>query len=183
MSTNLSYLNDETRDELAQLALGLANNGKTRKQFLGLVKTAKPDTPIPELDAQESFHAELAKRDKAFEDFKRDQEEKEYRTSLESKKSAAKDKYSLDDDAMKKMEEMMGKKELPADYEWAARLYQQQAQPAEPTSYGSSGYGPVDVEGFAKGFDGLMDDSDNWSRRTAHDMIESMKQKGHKPAF
>lgn len=183
MGTNLSYLNDETRDELAQLALGLANNGKTRKQFLGLVKTAKPETPIPELDAQEAFHAELAKRDEAFEKFKREQEEKEYRAALEAKKSTARDKYGLDDEAMKKIDEMIAKKELPADYEWAARLYKDQAQAAEPTSYGSSGYGPVDVEGFAKGFEGLMDDSDNWSRRTAHDMIESMKAKGHKPAF
>lgn len=43
---SLEDLSLEARDELAALAKTLAENPNTRKDFLRLTKTARPDVPI-----------------------------------------------------------------------------------------------------------------------------------------
>ena len=52
---SLEDLSLEQRDELAALARSLAENPNTRKDFLRLTKTARPDVPIPELDIDDSL--------------------------------------------------------------------------------------------------------------------------------
>lgn len=183
MPTAIDSISEQTRDELAALALKMSGNKATRKEFLGLVGKVAPDTPIPELEfegrleaATKPLREENEKLRNSFEDFKLGAQ------MVEQKKSVMA-KHQLTDEDLKKMEERMGKKELPADYEWAARLYKQETQVAEPTNYGTSGYGPLAIEKNAKAFEGLMDNENDWGIQTAHQIIDEMRTKGHTPAF
>lgn len=183
MATNLNNVSEETRDELAALALALSGNEKTRKNFLGLVKQAAPNTPIPELDAERRISEATESLRKENQDLKNSFEEFKLGGQMREMKDQVKSKYSLSDDDLKKMEEKMGKKELPVDYEFAARLYKQETEVAPPSNYGTSGYGPLNLEKNAKTFEGLMEDEANWSLTTAHQMIDDMQKSGKTPAF
>ncbi len=184
MPTRLDGLTDETRDQLAQLAQGLANNKETRKGFLGLIKKASPQTPIPEIDEVNAVNDEIAKRDAKIAALEKRFEDDVFSRSLAATKNTVRDKYGLSDDDMKKLEERMGKQDLPADYEWAARLHKQEMDVATPTNFGDLGYhGPLDVERHAKTMEGLMEDTDNWSKRTAHALIDDIQKKGRAPSF
>lgn len=183
MPTQIDSLSDETRDELAKVALQLSGNQKTRKGFLGLLKTASPNTPIPEIDEVNAVEAKIAAEREEREKFQNEQRDRWFQQDLSAKKKGVAERYGFGDEEMKKLEERMGKKELPADYEWAARLHKQETEVATPTNYGSGGYGPFDLEQNAKQFEGLLDDSDNWASRTAHSMIDEIQKKGRAPAF
>lgn len=179
-----SNLEPATQEGLAKLALDLAGNPKTRTNFLKLAKEVRPNTPIPEVDTAQmiderfkSFEDNLAKRDAA----ERDQRLKD---DLARQKADAKTAHGLDDAAFGKMEEMMKKGELPADYKWAAPLFKAQNEPAAPTNYGSSGFqGPLSLEANVKKLDGLMENEVEWSQRTAHSMIDDMLKGKRASAF
>ena len=181
--TKLDNLSDDTRDELAALALKISGNAKTRKGFLGLVKEVAPETPIPEIDEVKAVDERIAAEREAREKFEKEQRDRWFADDLAKKKSDARAKYGLDEAGMAKMEEMMKKGELPADYGWAAALYKQQTEQAAPTNYGSSGYGPLDLEHNAKQMEGLLEDTDNWASRTAHALIDDIQKRGKAPAF
>ena len=178
MATNINNLSDEMRDELAQLAIALSNNKKTRKGFLGLVKEAAPDTPIPEIDGANALEERLSAERTAREKFEAEQRDRWLQQDLGARKTNVKDKYGLTEEQMKTMEERMGKKELPTDYEWAARLFTQEIEPVGATNYGSSGFGPFEMPSA----EGLMENEQRWSLQQAHQMIDDM-QKGKAPAF
>lgn len=183
MATQLENVSEETRDQLAQTMLLIGNNAKTRKTVLGAIKTVNPSAIIPELDEPARFEAELAKRDQAVEKLSNDFRDYRLTNELTAKKSQAMEKFGLAAEDMTKVEGMMAKGELPTDYTWAAQLYNAQKEPAAPTSYGNSGYGPLNISGNAKAFEGLMDDESNWSISTAHAMIDEMHKKGQTPSF
>lgn len=183
MPSRLDGLNDETRDQLAEVALNLSGNQKTRKGFLGLLKEASPATPIPEIDAVAALEPRLDEERKAREAFEKELRDRWLSEDLAKRKGEVRTKFGLSDDDMSKMEKMMTEKQLPADYSWAAQIFKQQTESAAPTNYGSGGYGPLDLEHNAKEFSGLMDDTDNWASRTAHQMIDEMQKKGRAPAF
>lgn len=184
MSTKLDNISEETRDELAALALRLSNNQATRKGFLGLVKTAAPETPIPELDVDAQIQAALSKEREARENIQKEFSDFKLNNDLAAKKQSVREQFGLSDEDMSKMETMMQEQKLPADYTWAAKLYKAETTPTEPTNYGSSGYGPFDLtrNAQAKEFEGLLDDTDNWASRTAHSMIDEMRR-GRAPTF
>ncbi|HLZ34259.1 MAG TPA: hypothetical protein VKP13_09585 [Nitrospira sp.] len=173
----LDTLDEETRNQLAALSLSMSQNPATRKNCLKLAKTVSPSTPIPEVDQEEATNKLLAERDEKIEKLSNEFNDYRMQNSLSTLKNSVQTKYSLRDEDMAKMEEMMGKKELPADYEFAARLYQMQIEPAAP-SYTLPGIGPADLPQD----EGLMEDEARWSLKTAHSMIDDM-QKKHKPAF
>lgn len=178
-------LSDDAIAELAHLSLRMSGNQKTRKGFLGLVKEVAPETPIPELDSMSAFQAELAKRDTLIEGMQKEREQEKFAASLASQKNDAKAKFQMSDEDMNKMEEMMKKGDLPADYRFAPALFKQQTESATPTNYGTGGYGPLDIQGATqeKGMEGLMDDPDKWSLKEAHSMIEDIQRKGRANAF
>lgn len=178
-------LSDDAIADLAQLSLRMSGNQKTRSGFLGLVKEVAPNTPIPELDTQTAFAAELAKRDEKIAAMEKAQQDRDFSASLAAQKNEARSKYALSDEEVVKMEEMMKKGELPADYRFAPALFKQQTESTVPTNYGSGGYGPLDLNHAAqqKGFEGLMEDPDNWANRTAHGMIDDVQRKGRASAF
>lgn len=182
--TKLDNLSDDTRDELAALALKLSGNQKTRKGFLGLIKQAAPETPIPEIDEVAAVNAEIEKRDKRIQELEQKFDQRFLQEDLSKTKNSVREKFGLSDDDFSKMEKMMTEKQLPADYNWAAPLYKQQTDAATPTNWGSdSGVGPLDIEKNAGTVDGLMDDTDNWARRTAHQMIDDMHKHGKASSF
>lgn len=183
MATMLDNLSDETRDELAALALKLSGNQKTRKGFLGLVKEASPDTPIPEIDVTNQIAAEFAKRDAALDKREQKLEADRFSDELGKKKQAVMTKYGLDDTHMKAIEERMTKKDLPADYEFAGRLFKSELDQAPATSYGTSGYGPLNLQDNAAGMKGLMENEQGWSLTEAHNIIDELQKKGARSAF
>ena len=183
MPSRLDGLTDETRDQLAEVALNLSGNQKTRKGFLGLLKEASPATPIPEIDAVSAAENLLKGEREAREKFEKEQRDRWLAEDLAKRKTEVRTKFGLSDEDMSNMEKMMTEKQLPADYTWAAQIYKQQNEVAAPTNYGQSGYGPLDLEHNAKQFEGLMEDTDNWASRTAHQMIDDMQKKGRAPAF
>ena len=94
------------------------------------------------------------------------------------------EKSGLSAEDVTKMEEMMKKGELPADYKWAGQIFKAQNSPAAPTSYGSNGYvGPLSLERNAKALDGLLENEHDWSVRTAHGMIDEMQKGKRASAF
>lgn len=176
MATKLDQLSEDTRDELAALALRLSGDKKTRKSFLGLIKEAAPETPIPEIDEVNAMQEELKKRDERIDKLEKARDAERFADSLGRQKNEARAKYELSDEDFSKMEEMMKKGELPADYRFAPQIYKQQLQLSTPTNYGSGGYGPVNIEGYAKNLNGILEDTDNWASNTAHSMIDEMQR-------
>ena len=178
-------LSDDAIADLAGLALKLGNNQKTRKGLLGLVKEVDPHTPIPEIDEVNAVNAVIEKERDARLALEKRLEERDFAAALASQKNDARSKFGLSEDDMSRMEEMMKKGELPADYRFAPQLYKQQTESATPTNYGTGGYGPLDIKHAAQGkeFEGLMDDPDNWSLRTAHSLIDDIQKKGRASAF
>ncbi len=183
MATKLEHVSEETRDELASLALRLSGNKETRKGFLGLVEKAAPGTPIPELEFERRLQEEtkplreqLEKTENSFNDFK-------LGAQMVEQKNQVMRKYGFTETDMTKMEEKMGKKELPTDYDFAARLFKQELEVAPPTTYGSSGYGPFALEKNAKALDGLMENENDWAISQAHSMIDDMTRANKSPTF
>ena len=182
MPTVFDNLSEETRDQLAGLALKLSGSQKTRKSFLGLVKEVSPDTPVPEIDTDNAVQAALKTEREERVKFEAEQRDRWFKEELGKTKAGVVQKYGLSDDDMAKMEKMMTDKALPADYNWAAQLYKQQSEPAGATNYGAD-HGNVDVKGYIGTMEGLMEDPDNWSRNQAHSMIDDIRRKGAAKAW
>ncbi len=176
MPTVFDNLSEDTRDQLAGLAMKLAGHKDTRKGFLGLVKQVAPDTPVPEIDTDRAVTAAIGEERAAREKFEAEQRDRWFKEELGKNRANVAEKFGLSADDMTKMEKMMTDKALPADYTWAAQLYKQQAEPAGATNYGD--HGNVDVKSYIGSMEGLMDDPDNWSRNTAHGMIDEIRRKG-----
>lgn len=178
-------LSDDAIADLAALSLRMSGDRKTRSGFLGLVKEVAPNTPIPELDTAAVVDERIKAERDAREKFESEQRQRWLQEDLTKTKNEVRSKFSLTDTDFSTMEKMMTEKQLPADYNWAAQIYKQQTESTTPTNYGSSGYGPLDLNRATqeKGFEGLMDDPDNWANRTAHQMIDDVQRKGRPNAF
>lgn len=185
LRTSYPNLSDDSIADLAAISLKLNGAKKTRNGFLKMVKEVEPDRPIPEIDEVDGVMAELAKRDEAIAALRKERDDDKFAASLASQKNEARSKFGLSDDDVAKMEEMMKKGELPADYRFAPQLFKMQTEPAEPTNYGTGGYGPLDLNGASQdeAFKGLMENPDNWASQMAHRMIEEGKRKGNAGTF
>lgn len=175
---SIDDLPENTQKELAEIALRLSGNKATRKPFLSLLKKVSPDTPIPEIDEPAAIEERLEAEKKAREEWqsKIDQERREEK--FNKQRDEARNKYGLNDEQFKQMEEMMTKGELPADYNWAPQLFRQQIEPVGATySSGNSGWGPFEIPAA----EGLMENEQSWSVKTAHQIIDDMQNKRTKP--
>lgn len=124
MST--STLTPEAQAQLAKLATDLANNPKTRKQFVGLVKEIDPSKRFPDVEndeLREEFKRELADRD-------RKAEADRIKQHQENQRNALKERY--DDATIAEIEKMMEKKGI-GDYEDGAALYSAITKPEKPS--------------------------------------------------
>lgn len=174
---SIENLDDKTKDQLASIALAMSSNNDTRGSFLKLFKKVSPETPIPEVDQQAAIDAAIAGEREAREKVSKDFLDYKGAQEMAAKKTHLRTEYGLSDDDIGKMEKMIADKQLPADYEFAAKMYQQQITPAEPT-LGNRTYGPMDMPQD----EGLLEDENRWSLTTAHNMIDAM-QKTRRPAF
>ena len=96
---NLSY---DARDELAALAKTLAENPKTRKEFLRLTKQAHPDLPVPELEIEDRTSKAIDAQQQKIAQLEARLKEKDARTELEKRRNTLKEKrLAVSDDDVK----------------------------------------------------------------------------------
>lgn len=130
---SLENLSSEAQAELAALAKSLAEDPKTRKEFLKLTKQVRPDVPIPEIEIEERTNTVLAQaenRVKSLEDKLRQKEAKE---ELQKRRDALVKKGLVEsDDDVREVEKIMVEKGI-ANHETAAEYHSWMKQMSAPT--------------------------------------------------
>ena len=132
-------MSEEQREEMSLLAQKLATNPKTRKGFLRLIKTADPESVIPELDAAAEVEARFDTAIKTEREAREALETRIQDTRLEDEVLTHRRKLAdsgFSEDEIKGVEESMTemqKNHEVVGYETAARLYRQDHQSAEPS--------------------------------------------------
>jgi len=112
---------------LAKLAIDLANNPETRKDFARITKKVDPSRRFHDVEADD-LEARVNAR---FEEEKQAREAEKATKKMERAKMKLAERY--DEDAIKEIEGLMEKHGL-ADYELAARLYAADTKAATPHS-------------------------------------------------
>lgn len=142
---SLENLSQEARDELAALAQRLADNPKTRKDFLRMTKQVNPDLPIPELEIEEKTNSALEQMRQENEAIRAKLQAKEAQEMLDKRRQQLVKKGLVDnEDEIDAVEKLMLEKKI-ADHETAAQYHQWMKQAAVPTP---SGYQPSAVKNF-----------------------------------
>lgn len=122
-------LSPEAQSQLADLALQLAHDPKTSKQYKKLVKELHPDRHFPDVevdDLREEVKTLLAARDQKEESDRVNQGLRAQRNGL-----ITSGKFTEED--VKKMETDVMEKHGISDYEVAAKVYAADTRPANPT--------------------------------------------------
>ena len=131
--------------ELAALAQQLAENPKTRKDFLRLTKQVKPDLPIPELEIEERTNQAVHQASQQVQQLENKLKQKEAMEELEKRRSTLLKKGLADsDDDIKSIEKLMLERGITS-HETAAEYHRWMKQAAEPTP---SGYNPNVMKKF-----------------------------------
>jgi hypothetical protein len=142
---SLEDLSMEARDELALLARQLAENPKTRKDFLRLTKQAKPDLPIPELEIEEHTNKALEAAQKRVEALENKLQERDARSELEKRRDNLRSKGLINDEKdLEEVEKVMLEKGI-TNHESGAEYWQWMKQAAAPTP---TGYNPGAINKF-----------------------------------
>ena len=142
---SLEDMSYEARDELAALAKTLAENPQTRKEFLRLTKTARPDVPIPELDLEETVNRASNKAEERVQALEAKLREKEAMEELERRRAKIrKEGLAQTDEDIEAVEKIMLEKGI-SNHETAAEYHQWMKQAAAPTP---TGYNPQVMSKF-----------------------------------
>ena len=130
---SLENLSVEAQAELAALAKSLAEDPKTRKQFLQLTKQVRPDVPIPEIEIEERTNEVLADANKRVESLEAKLRQKEAKEELDRRRQTLRQKQLIEsDDEIPEIEKLMIEKGI-ANHETAAEYHQWMKQAAAPT--------------------------------------------------
>ena len=130
---SLENLSLEAQAELAALAKSLAEDPKTRKQFLQLTKQVRPDVPIPEIEIEERTNAVLETANKRVESLEAKLRAKDAKEELERRRNNLRTKQLADSDAdIADIEKLMIEKGI-ANLETAAEYHSWMKQAAAPT--------------------------------------------------
>lgn len=130
---SLENLSLEAQAELAALAKSLAEDPKTRKQFLQLTKQVRPDVPIPEIEIEERTNAVLETANKRVEGLEAKLRAKDAKEELERRRNNLRTKQLADSDAdIADIEKLMIEKGI-ANHETAAEYHSWMKQAAAPT--------------------------------------------------
>lgn len=130
---SLENLSFEAQAELAALAKSLAEDPKTRKQFLQLTKQVRPDVPIPEIEIEERTNAVLDTANKRVESLEAKLRAKDAKEELERRRNNLRTKQLADSDAdIADIEKLMIEKGI-ANHETAAEYHSWMKQAAAPT--------------------------------------------------
>lgn len=132
--SSLEDLSPDARDEFALLALQLAENPSTRKEFLRLTKRAKPDIPIPELEIEDSVAQHTHAAHARVEQLEAKLREKEALDELQRRRNALLKKGKVSDEAeIEQIEKIMLEKGI-TDHETAAEYHKWMREQAAPTA-------------------------------------------------
>lgn len=130
---SLENLSSEAQAELAALAQSLAEDPKTRKQFLQLTKQVRPDVPIPEIEIEERTNQVLAEANNRVEVLEAKLRSKEAREELDRRRNELKKKQlAQSDEDIQEIEKLMVEKGI-ANHETAAEYHSWMRQAAAPT--------------------------------------------------
>lgn len=130
---SLEDMSFEQRDELAALAKTLADNPKTRKDFLKLTKAVKPDLPIPELEIEENTNSAINLMRQENELLKNKFREKEVMEDLEKRRANLMKKGLVkSDEEIAEVEKVMLEKGI-TNHEAAAEYWDWMRKAATPT--------------------------------------------------
>ena len=130
---SLENLSLEAQAELAALAKSLAEDPKTRKQFLQLTKQVRPDVPIPEIEIEERTNAVLETANKRVESLEAKLRAKDAKEELERRRTNLRTKQLAEsDEDIADIEKFMIEKGI-ANHETAAEYHSWMKQAAAPT--------------------------------------------------
>lgn len=142
---SLEDLTPEARDELALLAKQLAENPKTRKNFLRLTREARPDMPIPEIEIEDNTSAVLQQAEERVQSLEAKLQQRDALNELERRRNALLKKGLVDsEDDIPEVEKVMLEKGI-TNHESAAEYWKWMKQSAEPTPIG---YNSSPLNGF-----------------------------------
>lgn len=145
---SLEDMSYEARDELAALAKTLAENPQTRKEFLRLTKTARPDVPIPELEIEDTVNRVSNQAEERVSQLEAKLREKEAMEELTRRREKIRKKgLAQTDEDIEEVEKIMLEKGI-SDHETAAEYHQWMKQAAAPTP---TGYNPQVMSKFDLG--------------------------------
>jgi hypothetical protein len=130
---SLENLSLEAQAELAALAKSLAEDPKTRRQFLQLTKQVRPDVPIPEIEIEERTSAVLEQANSRVESLEAKLRQKDAKEELQRRRNNLKEKQlaSSDEDIVE-IEKLMIDKGI-ANHETAAEYHSWMKQASTPT--------------------------------------------------
>lgn len=130
---SLENLSLEAQAELASLAKTLAEDPKTRKEFLKLTKQVRPDVPIPEIEIEERTNQVLSEANKRVESLEARLRQKEAKETLDRRRQDLLKKQLVEsEDDIKEVEKLMVEKGI-ANHETAAEYHQWMKQMSAPT--------------------------------------------------
>lgn len=154
-----------TLAELGKLALKVANNPKTRRQFLKAVKEVEPDRRFPDQDVEdlrEEVRAEL--------DNERQERERERLAErLEAQRQGLLGRFT--EEQIQDIEKTVMPKYGISDYEAAAKIYGADLAPALPTHQQSRPGANWELPNF----EGLHKDPAKAARDMAYKVIDEMR--------
>lgn len=160
----------EQQQALATVSLAIANNPKTRKAYLRMVKEVAPNQPIPEIDEPDRVEKEMIAPLRA-ENLKLTQrlDQMELDGKVGRIWSEVKTKTGISDDDVPKVAKLMEEK-LIASPLTAAEFYMQTQRVATPRGQG----GPFQLPWRAglDRFNGLFQNRDTWARNEAFSWLK-----------
>lgn len=158
--------------ELAALAKSLAEDPKTRKDFLRLLKKKNPNQPIPELDTEDAMRQFADPYIKELDKLKNERAQEKLQGRIHENRRKLKENGYTDDDVTA-IEKLMMEKSIPS-HDTAAEHFRMSRQLATPTPSTLTNNGvnslPVDKKQL-KEAGGLK----NWARSEAHKAVDDVR--------
>ncbi len=123
----------EQLNGIVSLTEELTKNPETREQFLRLTKKVIPGTPIPEIDAKDQIVKALNDEREARKKLEEKIQEREILDKIEKERSFIKNKYSLSDEDVSAVENLMVEKNIP-NFQTGAEFFTMSRKTAESTA-------------------------------------------------
>ncbi len=158
----------DLNEDLGSLAKSLASNPDTRKDFLRLMKKARPNLPIPELDVEDQITASRQQDIDRINKLEEQLANRDIEGRISTSRKTIKEKYRLNDTQVEEVEAMMTAKRI-GDYDSAARLYQMEQEVAAPTPAAVTFDLPVKADEL-KGTN-----INNWAKNEAYKTLREMR--------
>jgi len=159
---------EEKDDELFKLFKKTLGNTKTRKDQLKLIKQVDPDLPIPEVDAEDRVMAVVKQQEDQIKALKEERDHDKVIAGIKEHRETIKSKYKLDDEGLKKVEQLMVDKKI-GDHDTAAEFIANNNKLATPT-VAEAGFRQVKMPSD----EALLKDPIGWARNEAHAEIDRL---------